>query len=245
MKSNDKCYFCESQICKYNLCQKHFNELHKVILDLINQKEKTINKNEIKNHFHNLRYSAIKCSDYNYFTHMALKLYAMAFLYKKEFNENDLFEKFNVFLTKYNSSKKSFRDSTNEYYENYLKSEIGDMDFRNKWPKKYICEDGHCVRSLSEMVIDNWLHRNGYFHIYEKVVKFENNAKSLLVCDFYIPKFDVYIEYWGKYDEKYLARKNAKRKLYKENNIKLIELDYEKIKRIDEFMKEELKKIGE
>ena len=95
------------------------------------------------------------------------------------------------------------------------------------------------------MVIDNWLFRNGYLHIYEKVVKFENGMNNLLVCDFYIPKLDTYIEYWGKYDDKYLARKNAKRKLYKENNIKLIELDYEKIKRIDEFMKEELKKIGE
>ena len=52
-----------------------------------------------------------------------------------KFNENDLFEKFNVFLTKYNSSKKSFWDSTNEYYEKYLKSEIGDMDFRNKFIK--------------------------------------------------------------------------------------------------------------
>ena len=244
MELMNNCYFCRSQIYKHNLCKEHFRELCKDIIDLKRKKE-TINKNEIKNHFHNLRYSEIKCSDYDFFTHMSLKLYAIAFLYKKSFDNVELIDKFKMFLAKYNLSKKEFQESTEKYYDKYINQEISDIDFRNKWPKNYICEDGHCVRSLSELVIDNWLFRNGYLHVYEKAVKFDNDSKTFVICDFYIPKLDVYIEYWGKYDEKYLARKHAKRKLYKENNIKLIELDYEKIKRIDEFMKSEIKKIGE
>ena len=45
-----------------------------------------------------------------------------------------------------------------------------------------------------------------------------------------------------KYDEKYISRKHAKRKIYKEQNLKLLELDYESIKKINEVMANALKK---
>ena len=142
----------------------------------------------------------------------------------------------------YDNKKKYMNLMIENSYKDYLLNNISDFDFRRKWPKVYVCDDGHSVRSLSETLIDNWLYKNGYKHEYEKIVNVNNEYQSVIVCDFYLPDFDIYIEYWGKYDEKYISRKHAKRKIYKEQNLKLLELDYESIKKINEVMANALKK---
>ena len=89
------------------------------------------------------------------------------------------------------------------------------------------------------MVIDNWLYKNNIIHSYEKQCFLQDN--DFLVCDFYIPSIDVYIEYWGKYQHNYISRKKAKQELYKENNIKLINVEYDNLKNIDNFMISQIK----
>nr|WP_314748343.1 hypothetical protein [uncultured Campylobacter sp.] len=50
---------------------------------------------------------------------------------------------------------------------------------------------------------------------------------------------------WGyEDDEKYLARKQKKRELYKKYNLNLIEIDNSKINNIDDFLPRELLKFG-
>ena len=117
------------------------------------------------------------------------------------------------------------------------KDTFNDIDFRKKWPAEHQCEDGHYVRSLSEMLIDNWLYNHGYIHAYEKSVYMETNEDAIVLSDFYLPTADLYIEFWGiEDDERYEKRKETKIKLYNENNI-LLENLYEKdIKRLNDIM---------
>ena len=84
-----------------------------------------------------------------------------------------------------------------------------------------------------------WLYKNNIIHSYEKQCFLQDN--DFLVCDFYIPSIDVYIEYWGKYQHNYISRKKDKQELYKENNIKLINVEYDNLKNIDNFMISQIK----
>lgn len=115
-------------------------------------------------------------------------------------------------------------------------------DPRKKWPAKYRCRDGHYVRSRAELLIDNWLFAEGIKHIYEKQVTFPDGNKCL--CDFYLPDFSAYIEFWGKTDDYYIKRKNIKTSLYKTlKNTKLIELDDISLENLDDILDEYISSI--
>jgi len=114
-------------------------------------------------------------------------------------------------------------------------------NFRDKFKAEYRTNDGHYVRSRAEVIISNWLFSECIAHAYEKRVPIEEDV----YCDFYIPKGKIYIEFWGyEDDEKYLARKQKKRELYKKYNLNLIEIDNSKINNIDDFLPRELLKFG-
>ncbi len=114
---------------------------------------------------------------------------------------------------------------------------FNDIDFRNKWPREHQCEDGHYVRSLSEMLIDNWLYTHNYIHAYEKSVFMESNPEDIVLSDFYLPQLNVYIEFWGiEDDEKYQKRKDEKIRLYDLNKIDRIDLTEKDIKRLNDVL---------
>jgi hypothetical protein len=115
------------------------------------------------------------------------------------------------------------------------------LSFRSKFPAKYRTSDGHQVRSRAELAIDNWLYHNSVFHVYEKKLPIEEEVYS----DFYIRDGNVYIEYWGmEKDQKYLARKAAKKEIYLKNEFKLIELDDKHIENLDDYLPKFLLKYG-
>ena len=89
---------------------------------------------------------------------------------------------------------------------------------------KYICADGHIVKSKSEREIDNYLFSKGIFHVYEKPFPIDEDSAHDLHPDFYLPKEDIYIEFWG-YDDtniKYAESKNYKLDIYRKRKITLI-----------------------
>jgi hypothetical protein len=109
------------------------------------------------------------------------------------------------------------------------------IDPRKRWEAKYRANDGHYVRSRAEILIDNWLFLKGIRHIYEKQVTFPNGEKCL--CDFYLPDYSAYIEFWGIKDADYLERKNTKSLLYKTiPNVNLIELDDKSLENLDDIL---------
>lgn len=93
-----------------------------------------------------------------------------------------------------------------------------DSGWRGEWPK---CEDGHIVRSLYEMRVDNWLSSHNLEHQYEPQVP----GKSTWHADFLVNGW--YIEIWGvdqSHHPEYLARKRQKQAWYKAREIPLIEI---------------------
>ena len=114
---------------------------------------------------------------------------------------------------------------------------------RFKEGRIYETVDGHLVRSEAEVIIDNWLYYNNIVHAYE----FRLPSEEEMYCDFYLPKYNVYIEYWGvKGIPEYEERKKKKLKVYRKLGLieRLVQLNAEDIKNIDNVLKRKLAKYG-
>ncbi len=113
-----------------------------------------------------------------------------------------------------------------------VKPKKSDTDRRMDYPAPYRCDNGVYVRSLSELCIANWLYFNKIPFEYEREVQFKSNGKTVL-CDFYLPDNDVYIEFWGRTeDEKYISYMNWKESLYIKEGYKLVSLYLEDLKNL-------------
>lgn len=77
-------------------------------------------------------------------------------------------------------------------------------------------------KSNDEKFIANYFDMKKIKYLYEKELKVDR----VLHPDFFLPEFDVYVEYWGRWPGDFDYRKECdhKRKLYKEYDIKLVEL---------------------
>lgn len=118
-----------------------------------------------------------------------------------------------------------------------------ESDFREglRTQAKYRTNDGHWVRSKAEVLIDNWLYVMGLVHAYERRLSIEAEA----YCDFYVPQGRLYIEYWGYEQEpQYAARREEKLRLYKMNELNLIELKDEHIAQLDDCLPILLRQFG-
>lgn len=113
-----------------------------------------------------------------------------------------------IFILIYYSIKKFLKKKKKDQKENSI--------------SKFKCLDDHLVRSKGELIIDNYLYILGFNHIYEKKIKI---LKNQVKCDWYLPDYDIYIEYWGFHGKNYLKRKKEKIKLYKKAKLKLISIE--------------------
>lgn len=135
--------------------------------------------------------------------------------------------------------------ATGKSYEDEAinKEPVFDTDaFRKKHEAIYRTQDGHRVRSRAEAMIDDYLYNNGVAHAYERRLP---GIDEEVISDFYIPEGKVFIEFWGmEENEKYQDRKKEKLAIYHDNNFKLIELNDNDIKTIDDVLPRKLKKFG-
>lgn len=115
-----------------------------------------------------------------------------------------------------------------------------EKDDRSKFPSNYRCEDGHYVKSLSEVLIDNWLFNHNIAHAYERIVP----IKEMIVSDFFIKSANLYIEFWGLNNPEYIKRKERKLHLYNSNSLNLINLENEHIQNLDDILPNKLRKYG-
>ena len=102
------------------------------------------------------------------------------------------------------------------------------------------CNDGHVVRSKGELIVDNYLYRHSIEHIYEKTIKIHGKP---IKYDWYLPKYKIYIEYWGFFGKKYLERKKEKIKLYRKGKLKLLSIEDIMFKDINFNLEQELNKF--
>lgn len=97
--------------------------------------------------------------------------------------------------------------------------------------------DGHWVRSRGELLIDNYLFGTRIAHAYEQEIYLQDGKK--MVPDFMAitPKENVYIEFWGmEGNPKYDKRREAKKKLYKENGLELVEIFPKHLDKLDAYL---------
>ena len=113
------------------------------------------------------------------------------------------------------------------------------VDSRLKWPTEHRCEYGHYVRSKNEVIVDNWLYSHGVCHAYEKAV-YDPEGDDWLYCDFYVPELGLYIEIWGMTTEGYTARRARKVEIYRRLGCRLLEIDGDAMKNVDDVLSREL-----
>ena len=84
--------------------------------------------------------------------------------------------------------------------------------------KRLPCKDGHVADSLSERIVDDWFHDQGVKHERSKPYP-EGNC----TCDFYLPDYDIWVEYFGLWHEhpQYDKAVLKKYRLAAEHGIKL------------------------
>jgi hypothetical protein len=82
--------------------------------------------------------------------------------------------------------------------------------------------DGHSVRSKGELIIDNFLYVWGLKHIYEKKIV---TRDDVILPDWYLPEYNLFIEYWGYSGERYENRKREKLRFYRKARLDVISVE--------------------
>jgi hypothetical protein len=96
----------------------------------------------------------------------------------------------------------------------------------NQFPEGTFRTDrGEMVRSLGELAIANFLNREGLKYSYERPIRL---GRHTIRPDFYLKRYDVYVEYWGMLDDPIYFR-NYKWKVsqYRSFGIKIIQIQSE------------------
>lgn len=90
-------------------------------------------------------------------------------------------------------------------------------------------------------MIDGLLYEYRIVHAYERLVPIE----EAMYCDFFLPEYNLYVEFWGmESNPKYKARKERKLELYRQNELRLIEVKDEHINNLEDYLIGQLVKFG-
>lgn len=95
------------------------------------------------------------------------------------------------------------------------------IDLNNRGKKKVTCLDGHEADSAEEAFLDNWLSARGISH---EINKYYPGTR--LTCDFYLPEYDLWVEYLGLYgsDSSYQARFAKKQEISEKEGFRVVGL---------------------
>jgi len=86
----------------------------------------------------------------------------------------------------------------------------------------YKAKDGHITKSYGERFLDDWLHEHlPYKHEYNYRVQ---RAKREVLCDWYIPKIGLHIEFWEKKAPGDPRAIEIKQKFYQDHSLRAIDI---------------------
>jgi len=229
---SDECTVCGSKSRGKPLCYPCYKEKEFLKKELQSNR----NAQEVRDHYFNQRRLLYKVKNPEYTKTGMLKMVALSeelsTFHEDRYLKRRLLDDI-IALRDYMAGKPKEPEKEKKSFD--------DEDFRKQFPAELHCEDGHYVRSKAEMLIDNWLYQHGIVHAYEKSVFMATDPSAVVLSDFYVPEGKVYIEFWGlSEDEKYQKRKKFKQRLYKENKLKLIELEEKDVKRLGDIMPRKL-----
>lgn len=111
--------------------------------------------------------------------------------------------------------------------------------------KTFVCDDGRMVRSRAEALISNFLFNNNIRYVYEKPYHFlEKGISKTLHPDFYLPDFNLYIEYNELNTESYTQGKDYALKIYQKENLNVLVMTNKELYDISNFLIPKLKSIN-
>lgn len=91
---------------------------------------------------------------------------------------------------------------------------------------QYKCDDGRKVRSRAEAMISNFFFKERVRAVYEETIYYqENGEQKTLHPDFFLPDYDLYIEYNELTNKPYLRQKEYAQKIYDKLNKRVLILD--------------------
>lgn len=99
-------------------------------------------------------------------------------------------------------------------------------------------EDGTVVQSVGEKRIADFLSARNIRFTYDERIRIAGDAR--IRPDFYLPEFDLYIEYWGMNTPEYNDNKLQKRVLYQRAGKKLISLSYREFDTLESVLADKL-----
>lgn len=239
------CLICGEDSNGKDICKTCYSEV------LNTQKELDKNKKswELKDYYYNLKAFIGRLKDYQEATKNLYKLYAIAWLLKKMYNDDQLANVVSndvKFLQKGIAKIKDLK--LNEQQVQNAKTIIAVADI-----EKNRASDGHICKSEGEVIIDDILFKGNVCHAYERRVKeIPADKERSVIADWFIPLggFEgIYIEYWGMDTKDYQDNKEEKLKLYEKysDEVKLIQIDKKDIndrQNLEDRIFSELKRLG-
>ena len=141
----------------------------------------------------------------------------------------------------YARSQRSFQRSYCDkcFDEIYLKRR--NFDTTVEINKTIQTKDGTFVQSTGERLIADWLFRNNIEYRYDE--RFRIIDGMAVRPDFYLPEFDVYIEYWGMNTADYKIGMLKKQKLYQQQGKKIISLYPKDKDNLDNILRKKLENL--
>lgn len=101
--------------------------------------------------------------------------------------------------------------------------------------------DGHALETPLELRVCNWLYLAQLAHAHQRALPVE----ELLYADFYLPQAQVYVECWEAQEPpERLTLKMKKKDLYREQGLRLIEVNASDTDRLDEVLGRPLMGFG-
>lgn len=122
---------------------------------------------------------------------------------------------------------------------------------KNEFGKECTTLRGEKVKSNGEKIIADYFYKRSINYEYERVAKTHSwiFGKKISKPDFYLPDYNVYIEYWGLIDvdnrkkqAKYQREMRWKMAQYHKNKIKFISIYPSNLKNLDWIFKTKFKK---
>jgi hypothetical protein len=104
--------------------------------------------------------------------------------------------------------------------------------------KRRRTQGGTAVQSIGEKRIAEFLEAEGIAFTYDERYRIAGDA--VVRPDFYLPEFDLYIEYFGMDTPEYLRNMEKKRRLYQRAGKRLVSVSYKDDDRLLEVLREKL-----
>ena len=118
---------------------------------------------------------------------------------------------------------------------------VSDLFANQDYGRRSTTKRGERVKSRGEQRIADYLHSRNIAYKYEKTLKtFPIIGEKISRPDFYLPDYDLYIEYWGMVDvpdkrkrEEYIRAMKWKMAQYRKHHIKFISLYPSSLRNLD------------